>query len=437
MHEHVGLVDDADDALTGHHRQLADVVELHALVGHGESVVGRHHHRVARGVGAHDQIAQIAVSRTLEEAVVEHPVVVVHLREVLVAGVAHEGEHPLRLGLLAAVTQGGGDQGAGGGAAEDAFLAEQHARGVEALRIRDRIGLLHPAEIRDRGDEILPDALHQPGAGFLRHPAFVDPLGEDRPHRIGEDDLELRSYPREEARKPGDRARGAAADDDRIEPLSHLAPDLGSSALLVRARIVGVAELIDEEAAGRLPGDARGQVLIVLGMPFLHVRAGEHHLGTHRLEVEDLLPAHLVRHDEDEAVAFLACDQGQCQSRIAGGAFDQRRAWLQPPITLGGLDHRKTDAVLNRAAGILRFELEEKLARAAIEASYPDDRRLADQLEDRFVNHPLPGERWAKHHNKTPSLSARARGRKRGSEASASGRWEMARKDLQQAVLRA
>ena len=59
---------------------------------------------------------------------------------------------------------------------------------------------------------------------------------------------------------------------------------------------------------------------------------------------------------------------------------------LMSPRLLGGLDHRQADAVLDGAAGVLRFELEVQLAQAGVEALGLDDRRLADQFEDGRVD---------------------------------------------------
>src|SRR3546814_20406445 len=67
-------------------------------------------------------------SLALDEALVDHPVVVEHLREVRVAAVADQGDDPLRRLLLTAVAQRGGDQGAGRRSGEDAFALKQLAR---------------------------------------------------------------------------------------------------------------------------------------------------------------------------------------------------------------------------------------------------------------------------------------------------------------------
>src|SRR3546814_1214012 len=91
-----------------------------------------------------------------------------------------------RRGLLAAIPERGGQQGAGGGAAEDAFLLQQLARGQEAFLVADRVGLLHPAEVGDRRQEVLADALDHPAGGLLAQRALVDVFGQDRADRVGE-----------------------------------------------------------------------------------------------------------------------------------------------------------------------------------------------------------------------------------------------------------
>ena len=52
-----------------------------------------------------DQIAEVVMAFALDESLVDHPVVVEHLGEVLGAVVADQGDDPLWLGLFAAVAQ--------------------------------------------------------------------------------------------------------------------------------------------------------------------------------------------------------------------------------------------------------------------------------------------------------------------------------------------
>ena len=93
---------------------------------------GLHDDRFAFGEAAGDEVAQVAVALAGPQPPARHPAVVVDLGEILGAGVADEGDDALRLGLLAAVAQRRGEQRAGRGAGQDAFLAQQVARGGKA-----------------------------------------------------------------------------------------------------------------------------------------------------------------------------------------------------------------------------------------------------------------------------------------------------------------
>ena len=102
--------------------------------------------------------------------------------------------------------------------------------------------------------------------------------------------------------------------------------------------------------------------------------------------MENFLLRHLVGDDDGEPVSLLRGDEGEREARVAGGRLDDRAARLQLAVLLGLLDHRKTDAILDRATRIVAFELEEQLAAAGVEALGLDDRRVADQFEDALVD---------------------------------------------------
>ena len=76
---------------------------------------------VARPRPSRDQVAQVAVC-VAQQALLEHPLVVEHLGQVLRAAVADERDHALGLGLLATEAKRRGEQCARRRAAEDAFL---------------------------------------------------------------------------------------------------------------------------------------------------------------------------------------------------------------------------------------------------------------------------------------------------------------------------
>jgi hypothetical protein len=147
----------------------------------------------------------------------------------------------------------------------------------------------------------------------------------------------------------------------------------------VRQRVGGVSELVHVEGAG-FPGDALGQILVVVGVALAHVGAGHHHFRAQRREVEHLLPAHLVWDDEREAVSHARRHQRQPQAGVAGGGLDEVPALAaEPAIALGGGDHRHGDAVLDRSTRILVLELEPQLAGPGVEPGDLHDRCLAHQ----------------------------------------------------------
>src|SRR5690606_8512429 len=120
-----------------------------------------------------DEVAQVSVGLPFDEALVLHPEVVEQLRQVLVACIRGKRDHAFRSFLFLAVLEGRGQQGAGRRAGKYALFSEQLARGTERLGIADAVGLLHAAEVRNRRDEILADALDQPAA-LLAEFARVD-----------------------------------------------------------------------------------------------------------------------------------------------------------------------------------------------------------------------------------------------------------------------
>ena len=258
---------------------------------------------------------------------------------------------------------------------------QQLAGGAEAFRVVDRVRLAHAREVGDRRDEILADALHGPGAGAADL-AAAGVLGDDRAGRIGEHEAELRLHGPEVAREPGDRAGRADAADDRVDVVSRLGPDLRAGGPLVRQRIGGVVELVGEERARDVAGEPRRQVLVVRGMALADIGAGHVHLGAERLQVQHLLGRHLVGHDQDDPIALGPRHQGQAEAGVARGRLDDDAARPEPPVALGGIDHRQADAVLDRASGVLRLELEEQRAGPGVEPRHPHQRRVADELEN-------------------------------------------------------
>ena len=391
LREQVGLVQQAHQLPVLEHRQLRDLGLAHAREGGGQRVLGADADDGAVFRPPRDQVAQVALALALEQALVEHPRIVVDLGEVAGARVADQRHHALGRGLRAAVLQRRGQQRAGGRARQDALGAVQVARGGEALLVGDRVGVAHAAQVRDRRHEVLADALDGPGAG-LAEAAGLDEVLEDGAGRIGQHHVQARPDLGEEARQAGDRAAGADAADQRVDPVADLLPDLRTGGGLVRERVVGVVELVGVPGAGEVPDQARGAVLVVVGVALADVGAGDVHLGAERLELQHLLGRHLVRHDQHDPVALRPRDQREPEPGIAGRGLDDGAAGREQAVAFGRLDHRQADAVLDRAAGVLRFQLQEELAGAGVEPVHRHQRRVADQVQHGGAVGPL--DRW-------------------------------------------
>ena len=154
----------------------------------------------------------------------------------------------------------------------------------------------------------------------------------------------------------------------------------------MRQRVGHVIELVDVKRARQLVSQTPGVILVIGGMALVDVGAGQHHLGTQRAQVENLLAAHFVRHYEDQRVAFLGGDQRQAEAGIARRGLNNRAARLQLAGTFRFVNHRQRNAVFNRAAGVLVFQLQKQRAGTGIKLMQLDKRRAANQFGDRVVN---------------------------------------------------
>ena len=310
-----------------------------------------------------------------------------HLGQVFRARIAHQADDALGLGLRAAIAQRRRQQGARGGAAEHAFLAQQLARRRKAFRIRDRIGLRHQSEIAVRRNEVLADALDRPAAR-LRHLSGLHVGGEHRADRIGENHRGLGRRLPHEPPDPGQRAARADADHDGVHVVLHLAQNFRPGGGGMRLRIGRIGELIDEEGAGRASRDRLGDVLVIIGVALAHVGARRHHLGAERSRMQHLLARHLVGHHQERAIALAPADQSKAEPGIARGRLHDGAAGRQPAVGFGRLDHGARRPILERARRIGAFELEKQAAEPAIDAGHLDQGRFADEVENRCHMNP-------------------------------------------------
>ncbi len=205
--------------------------------------------------------------------------------------------------------------------------------------------------------EVLPDAFREIGAARA--------AGVHRALRIGADDLHVRCDAGEVAGHAGDRAAGADAGHEVRHPPGRLAPDLGPRGELMGQRVGRVGVLVGPERAGDLAGEALGGGVVRIGVLGRHRHRAHHDLGAVGAQQRHLLRRDLVGHDEHAPVAALGGDDGEPHAGVARRRFDDRAPRQEQPVALGGVDHRDGGAVLRRAAGVGRLQLERDRCRPA------------------------------------------------------------------------
>ena len=218
--------------------------------------------------------------------------------------------------------------------------------------------------------------------------------GVDRALRVDADDQRRRAALLEVAADAADRAARADRDHDRVDLAARLLPDLRPGRLVVGVRVRPVRVLVGLEPAGDLLGEPRRDRVVGLGRVVVDRGRRDHDLGAVAAEHRDLLLAHLVGHHEDAPVALDRGGDREADARVPGGRLDDRAAGTQPPVALGGLDHREPDAVLHGAARVEVLELgEDRPGHVARDPVEPDDRRRPDQVEDARIlaRHPREG----------------------------------------------
>src|SRR5690606_38836885 len=109
-------------------------------------------------------------------------------------------------------------------------------------------------------------------------------------------------------------------------------------------------------------------------------------LGAERLEELDLLAAHLVGDREDASVPLDGRGEGEADAGVAAGPLDDDAAGLEATLAFGGLDDRRADPVLDRAAGVEELRLDVDGSSDPLgHAVQADERRPADRLQDVVV----------------------------------------------------
>ena len=130
----------------------------------------------------------------------------------------------------------------------------------------------------------------------------------------------------------GDRAAGAVAGDEAVEPRSgEIVDDLARRRRLVDGRVGLGLELAGEEPAIGL-GQFLG--LLVHAEALLRARR-QHDLGAQHAHQLAALDGKAVGHGHDQRIALLRADHGEADAGVAAGRLDHRLARLQRAAALG------------------------------------------------------------------------------------------------------
>ena len=110
--------------------------------------------------------------------------------------------------------------------------------------------------------------------------------------------------------------------------------------------------------------------------------------GAEGLEDLAALLTHALGHDQKHFVAQGCADHGQADARVARRGLEDGVAFFDAPRLLGIPDHCQGDAVLDRAARIVAFQLgKDRYRRIGVQLVQFYERRVADTVKN---SHGLP-----------------------------------------------
>ena len=158
-------------------------------------------------------------------------------------------------------------------------------------------------------------------------------------------------------RDAADRAAGADADHEVVDPAVGLLPDLRAGLLVVRLRVRQVVVLVGLPRVRRLALEARRHRVVRARIFRIDVGRADDDFGAEGAQRVDLFLRLLVGGREDALVALDDRGNRQAHAGIAGRALDDRAAGLEPAVAFGVLDHLDRHAVLDRVAGIGGLDL--------------------------------------------------------------------------------
>ena len=134
----------------------------------------------------------------------------------------------------------------------------------------------------------------------------------------------------------------------------------------------------------------RGDVIVVAGIFVRFLRYGLDGCAECAQEL-DFFRSLRFRNDDVAPVPFGVTDDGQTNSSVAGGAFDDGAAGFQPTICLGVGDDAECGAVFHRTTGIHEFRFAKNFAAGEFaQPAQTNQRRVADVIINSVILAHLP-----------------------------------------------
>lgn len=266
--------------------------------------------------------------------------------------------------------------------AEDAFLLRQRASGVQGFIVS------HGDDpIDDFGVEYFGHEVGCPALYLVRRKCLTreqrSALG------FGCHDLDLRARQLQNLARAGECAARTPTRDEMVESLaSEIAQDFGAGGAAMVGRVGFVLELARQEPTVLLSELFRfsDHAAATLG------RGGQDHLGAKRTHDLSAFDREGFDHHRDEGIPLGSANHCKCNSGVAGGCLDDRLAWLQRATSLGILNDRNGQPILDGMQRIECLALDEHRHMRGGEAIDANDRRVADGAQNAVVNHGPNGQ---------------------------------------------
>ena len=305
--------------------------------------------------------------------------------EITLAGIGKDRDDRFAFAQFFGETERGGDIGAAGDAAEDAFLTDQASGGFECLVIGDDIDLIVDLHIQIGWNQTVAnahlkmraDASAGENSGIFR---FYGPNAD-----IGVEGLERFT-------DAAERAAGADAGAEAVDRLADLLHDLKRGMVFMDKRIVRVFKLLGDPNGGILAGHAQRSLEAFLdaGTDITIVVDQDQFCAVAADQLTPFL-ADTVRHDNTDLVAPDSADERQTDALVAAGGLDNDGILGDLTALFGFADHIVSGARFDAAADVDSFIFNKDFSRTGRnDLVQPDDRCMSDCFQYIVIDHIAP-----------------------------------------------